>query len=340
MHRICGSFVRFCVDFHAVMLYNICINSILKGSPGVSRTVQGKMRLGASTNMFSNRPRAAKIPTYAAMTESLADAGFDVAELDFGGAARDTSDGLASADWEAAVDAAGEAAARRGLPVVQVAAPNDPFVFIRGSQPSAEREAYIREMIRRSAVAAGRLGAAWLIVQPLSDTVNCEYDTSVELETSRAFYAPILEVCRSAGVGLAFENTCNNAHFDLRRIYGENPEDIIALVDSFGDASVGACWNFGRANFMLADQGRALRKMGRRVRVTHASDNRGEVDSRLIPFVGGNVKWEKIMPVLCETGYEGDIVIDAPSYTRDFPDELMPDAMRFALLAGRHLLSL
>ena len=60
----------------------------------------------------------------------------------------------------------------------------------------------------------------------------------------------------------------------------------------------------------------------------------------LIPFVGGNVKWEKIIPALREIGYAGDLTIDAPSYTKDFPDALMPDAMRFALEAGRHLLSL
>lgn len=290
--------------------------------------------------MFANRPRAAVEPTYAEMTEAVAKAGFDVAEISFADALDNISCGLASPDWESEVYAAGEAAARHGLPIVQVTAPCDPFVFIRDKQPDAERMAKIKEMLCRAATAAGKLGAGWLIVQPLNDTVNCEYDTSVELATNREFYAPLVEHCRRAGVGLAFENTCNYAHFDLRRVYGENPEDLIALIDSYADASVGACWNFGRANFMIADQVRALGKMGSRVKVTHTSDNRGETYSQLIPFVGGNVKWEKIIPALRGMGYCGDIVIDAPSYTRDFPDALMPDAVSFAVAAGRHLLSL
>ncbi len=310
----------------------------MKGIPGIARTVI-EMRLGISTDMFYGRRRASSVPTYAEMTAAAADAGFDVADLSFASSV-DAHDELASADWERSIDAVGEVTAARGLPIVQVTAPYDPFIFIRGSQPDAEKVAHICEMTRRAAIAAAKLGAKWLIVRPLSDTVNCEYDTGAELAVNREFYAPLVEVCRREGVGIAFENMCNYAHFDLRRVYGENPEDLIALVDSYTDASVGVCWNFGHANFMLADQPRALRKLGDRIKATHASDNRGEVNSKLIPFVGGNVKWEKIIPALREIGYAGDLTIDAPSYTKDFPDALMPDAMRFALEAGRHLLSL
>ncbi len=203
-----------------------------------------------------------------------------------------------------------------------------------------KKVAHICEMTRRSAIAAARLGAGWLIVRPLSDTVNCEYDTGAELCRQPRVLRASCRGMPSRGRGHSAENMCNYAHFDLRRVYGENPEDLIALVDSYADASVGVCWNFGHANFMLADQPRALRKLGDRIKATHASDNRGEVNSKLIPFVGGNVKWEKIIPALREIGYAGDLTIDAPSYTKDFPDALMPDAMRFALEAGRHLLSL
>ena len=150
----------------------------------------------------------------------------------------------------------------------------------------------------------------------------------------------MLEECKKAGVGIAFENMYNFSPDDYRRSYCENPEDLIALVDSYGDGSVGVCWDFGHANFVLADQPRALRKLGSRIKTTHVQDNRGAVDSHLIPFVGGNVKWEKIMPCLAEIGYVGDIVLDAPSYTKDFPDALKPSAVAFALEAGRYLLSL
>lgn len=143
---------------------------------------------------------------------------------------------------------------------------------------------HVREMLRRAAVASGRLGVKWMVVRPLNDTVRCEYDTEVELATNREFYAPVLEECKKAGVGIAFENMYNFSPDDYRRSYCENPEDLIALVDSYGDGSVGVCWDFGHANFVLADQPRALRKLGSRIKTTHVQDNRGAVDSHLIPF--------------------------------------------------------
>ena len=283
------------------------------------------MKLGTSTNMFNCRRGSLAKPTYAEMTAAAADAGFDVIDIDLSGASSAcTSDELASDGWEAAIDAAGEAAAKRGVPIVQSTAPFNPYIFTRGRQPGGDEVMHVREMLRRAAVASGRLGVKWMVVRPLNDTVRCEYDTEVELATNREFYAPVLEECKKAGVGIAFENMYNFSPDDYRR----------------SDGSVGVCWDFGHANFVLADQPRALRKLGSRIKTTHVQDNRGAVDSHLIPFVGGNVKWEKIMPCLAEIGYVGDIVLDAPSYTKDFPDALKPSAVAFALEAGRYLLSL
>ena len=73
------------------------------------------MKLGTSTNMFNCRRGSLAKPTYAEMTAAAADAGFDVIDIDLSGASSAcTSDELASDGWEAAIDAAGEAAAKRG----------------------------------------------------------------------------------------------------------------------------------------------------------------------------------------------------------------------------------
>lgn len=76
------------------------------------------MKLGTSTNMFNCRRGSLAKPTYAEMTAAAADAGFDVIDIDLSGASSAcTSDELASDGWEAAIDAAGEAAAKRGVPI-------------------------------------------------------------------------------------------------------------------------------------------------------------------------------------------------------------------------------
>ncbi|MEI3056883.1 MAG: hypothetical protein V8T53_00625 [Eubacteriales bacterium] len=180
----------------------------------------------------------------------------------------------------------------------------------------------------------------WMVVRPLNDTVRCEYDTEVELATNREFYAPVLEECKKAGVGLAFENMYNFSPDDYRRSYCENPEAfrpcrflrrrIRRRMLGLRSCQFRACRPAARPP--------QARQVG--IKTTHVQDNRGAVDFHLIPFVGGNVKWEKIMPCLAEIGYVGDIVLDAPSYTKDFPDALKPSAVAFALEAGRYLLSL
>lgn len=289
-----------------------------------------------------NRKRGSNIkPSYAEKLEAVANAGFDVAEIHFCDSVRpEWQDQLASDSWESAIDSAAEVAAAHSLPVVQAKAPYLPTAFVRGLRPSDEEMAMLCEMLRRSVLASAKLGVKNLILQPLNDTVNCEYDTAVELTTNREFYAPVVELCLKNDIGVVFENTCKSHDMGLRRSYGENPEDLMALVDSYADPRVGICWNFGHANFMIADQPRALRKIGKRLHSTHLEDNRGLVDSHLIPFVGGNVKWERILPCLREMSFDGDMILDAPSYTRDFPEELKGEAVKFAVTAGRYLLSL
>ena len=69
-------------------------------------------------------------------------------------------------------------------------------------------------------------------------------------------------------------------------------------------------------------------------------DNRGERDSHLIPFVGGNIKWEQIMPVLREIGYEGDFILETHSFMASVPDALRPSAGRLMREFGEYCLSL
>ncbi len=313
----------------------------MKGSPGCRPDKQMIMRLGTSTNMFNRKRGSNTKPSYAEKLEAVARAGFDSAEIHFCDSVRpEWHDQLAGDDWERSVDAAAETAAAHSLPVVQAKAPYLSAAFVKGYQPSEDDMTNLCEMLRRSVAASAKLGVKNLILQPLNDTVNCEYDTAVELATNRDFYAPIVELCMKNNIGVVFENTCKSPALGLRRTYGENPEDLMALVDFYGDPRVGICWNFGHANFMISDQPRALRKVGNRLHATHLEDNRGMVDSHLIPFVGGNIKWERIVPCLREIGFDGDMILDAPSYTRDFPEELKDEAVKFALTAGRYLLSL
>ena len=91
---------------------------------------------------------------------------------------------------------------------------------------------------------------------------------------------------------------------------------------------------------MIKDQCRQLRKLGKRIKATHVQDNKGVVDSHLIPFVGGDIPWESIMPCLKEIGYEGDFIFETQSFMNQFPEELKLSAARLAYDFGMYCMKL
>ncbi len=114
--------------------------------------------------------------------------------------------------------------------------------------------------------------------------------------------------------------------------------ELASLIDDFGSPRVGACWDFGHANRVYADQTEAIRIIGKRLKATHVNDNVGDTDLHLLPFLG-TIPWAKILPILTEIGYEGDFTYEI-TLNRNMPEELKLDAAKFAFEVGNYLLSL
>jgi sugar phosphate isomerase/epimerase len=69
-------------------------------------------------------------------------------------------------------------------------------------------------------------------------------------------------------------------------------------------------------------------------------DNNGKSDAHLIPFVGGNIAWESIMPCLKEIGYGGDFMLEAHNYTKQLPQELWMSAGKLAYEFGTYCMEM
>ena len=247
---------------------------------------------------------------------------------------------LAADNWESVIDELGNEAAKLGVSFTQSHAPFNGNMFAYGKQPDADYMALFNEMTRRCVIASARLGVKWIVVHPYTDTVNTEYDNEIQMKTNIEFYKPVLEQAKALGVGLAVENM---ADFDInkfRRGYCANADDLNALVDAVNDSSFGVCWDFGHARMMMDDQPRQLAMIGKRLKATHVQDNTGKRDSHLIPFVGGNIRWENIMPALKKIGYEGDFVYECHSFMNDIPDALRPSAAKLAYDFGMYCMEL
>lgn len=299
------------------------------------------MNLGTSINMFAFE-REGKLPrSFVDQVRDTCRVGFRTLDIDFYEAAHRhlLRDDLNCDEWEAKIDAAGNEAAKHGAVFTQSHAPFNKKLFLWGKQPGAEYMEQFDMLMRRAIVASGKLGVKWVTVHPLTDTVHAEYDVETDLATNLEFYKPYLELAKRCGVGLAIENMAK-ADDIIRRVYCASPEELADLIDAFGDPAVGACWDFGHAKMMLADQPRQLRMLGKRLKATHVQDNKGDRDSHLIPFVGGNIPWEEIMPCLKEIGYEGDFMLEAHSYARYIPEALRESAGRLAYDFGMYCMEM
>ena len=299
------------------------------------------MELGVMTNVYRFERGGKTSKSYIQQLNSCAQAGFRVVDLSATNSIRNRNDDLATDDWEAKIDALGNHAAGLGIRFSQSHAPFNGNIMLRGKQPDSDYVAMFREMSRRTVIAASRLGVRWVVVHPLTDTVNTEYDNSIQLQTNPEFYCEMVELAAKLGTGIAFENMSEpGEHCDPRRRYGSATDDLIAILDSFAGAPVGVCWDVGHGRITYTGQPRQLRRLGSRLKATHVHDNRGQRDSHLIPFVGGNIKWETIMPVLREIGYEGDFILETHKFMGDIPEALRPAAGRLMHQFGDYCLDM
>ena len=298
------------------------------------------MELGIMLNIYRSPRGQVKCRPYADQLQDCYDAGFRVVDVNTAASTRGWGDQLAEIDWERTVEALAEQGNRLGVRFSQMHAPFNGSFFLRGQQPDEEYVKMFRVMCLRTVKAAQVLGAPWVVVHPLTDTVNTEYDNDIQKRTNIEFYHDMLEAAKRVGVGIAFENMAEFNRTKAARIYGAATDELIDLVDTIGHDVAGVCWDFGHARELYADQPRQLRKLGDRLKATHVHDNKGERDSHLIPFVGGDIKWETIMPALKEIGYGGDFVLESHMYMMHMPDALRPAASKLMREFGEYCMEM
>jgi len=76
----------------------------------------------------------------------------------------------------------------------------------------------------------------------------------------------------------------------------------------------------------------------------HVHDVDYNSDTHTLPFnirraIGG-IDWEKTMHSLYEAGYKGDLTFESGGFHFAFPNDLIPEALKFTATIGRYLISL
>lgn len=297
------------------------------------------MRIATSTNLFGyNRERTNYTSTIECI-KRCSDAGFKVIDMNFCPIYNYNYTEFCDDDYIEQALKIRKFADESGVVFYQSHIPFSSGYMPRNSNEDTNSVERLLERTNRAIMAGEILGVKWAVVHPYTD-IRYELDNRANLEYNLKFYTPIVEMLKKHGQGMAIENMFTLPDNKFRRKYCEIAEELIELIDAFNDPCVGACWDFGHAHIMYEDQTIPLRKMGKRLKATHVADNKRFSDSHLLPFSGGTIKWEAIMPVLKEIEYEGDFTFEAHCFTDKLPDKLRDPAAQFCYKTGQYLVKL
>lgn len=244
-------------------------------------------------------------------------------------------------DWQQRIDRVANLAARLGITFSQSHLPIVETTEF-GADPSFKKSGYreyFEECIRRAYIASSMLGVRYATAHPLSFP-EYNYEEEPTMKENHRFYDPFVELGFKHNVGTAFENLPPNLNRDIPDRYCTRYEQQIRLIDSYDDPMVAACWDTGHANQMKFDQTRALRALGHRVKNLHINDNHyGKRDEHLQPFMG-TIDWFKLIPVLAEIGYDGDLTYETYQVGIHATGELQDAFLRLTYENGCYLMKI
>lgn len=293
------------------------------------------MKLSTMTNLFYK-----DLPTNDGYLRSLRKThaiGFDAIDFCMCPMQRNEAE-LCRDGWEAVLEDLCREKEALGLDIAQSHLPY-PKVAVRrklATDEGCELNPFFMEMTDRAVRVSGALGVKWAVVHPVEADGAGELSLKENIDYNHKIYEPIIAKANALGVGIAFENM---ADVDGHRRFGVTADELCMLIDSFGGAKVGACWDFGHGNRVFKDQAPQLRALGSRLRATHVDDNMGlgKDDLHTVPFLG-TVKWDKLMPILTEIGYEGCFNYEVS--VRKLPAQFIEPYAKLLHDIGRHLLTL
>lgn len=291
------------------------------------------MRLSAQTSFYNSSKKAGKyIPMIEVVRRSYA-AGFRVFEASFCKALSFQND-IVEDNWEQLMFELKNESEKLGVEFSQ----SHPVFFTDSfNEKSEEFKELYHKMLERSIIASSILGVKWAVLHPVEEREVTVFDTEYNIKKNKEFYGPIIELAKKLNVGIIFENLFERDK--LKRRFSSHAGELAALIDSFNDSDIGACWDFGHGNLLYEDQRIALRTLGKRIKGTHVHDNKGKEDEHMFPF-HGNIDWHSIMPTLTEIGYEGDFNLEVHKEFDNMPEHISADLAKVAYKIGMYCLSL
>ena len=200
-------------------------------------------------------------------------------------------------NWEAGIDTVIADAEEIGLPIEVCHLPY-------GVSPSSTPEALadFDEQMRRSIIAAKRLGVKHAVLHPINTTIpRLNFNRKQQHELAISHLSPFVEQGKKIGLDIVVENMRPVPQIYPFHRYCAEAEELCQVAD---DLEIGICWDFGHAHIAGLKQSEALSCVGSRLRMLHVNDNFAWGDDHVPPFVG-TIDWADAMQGLRAIGFDG-----------------------------------
>ncbi|NLK07317.1 MAG: sugar phosphate isomerase/epimerase [Firmicutes bacterium] len=289
------------------------------------------MRLSTSTNIYEKVCWGKEVVLTCEDSITVCyNAGYRVLDMNFATYSRGTLP-MTQPDWEDWVKRQKEHGDSYGIEFSQAHAH-----FYNWEGLTEEEKQWNEELIRRSIIGAGLMGANWLVIHPGSVKDGIWYSHAKSLKINVEVFKKYGELAAKHNVGIAIENMIESEN---ARRYASSTEELLELIDVLDDPLFGICWDFGHAHMAGVNQVEALKAVGKHLKAIHVADNHGKRDDHTAPYFG-TIVWEPIMRALTEIGYEGDFTYEIHNFTNGLPRGMQETAIRFSYELGMFMLSL
>lgn len=289
------------------------------------------MRVGTMTSLFSERIEAPNHISYLESIRRCKEAGFEVLDINMWALPHKKTE-LHKDDWKYKVEEIRNLAEKLGITFSSSHPPFRPEKF-----KSDEDEEFYELMAQRAMEISGMLGVKWAVLHPATEKIEAEYSMEANIAYTQKVFEKQIEIALHNNVGIVYENLSD--YPTIIRRFGSIAQELDALIKSYNDSRFGICWDTGHGNLQYKDQTKAIRYLGKKIKVVHINDNFGyNHDDHLLPMLG-NIVWKDLIRALDDIEYEGDLMYEIND-NHKVPDEFKDRTARYAYDIGKYLISL
>lgn len=183
---------------------------------------------------------------------------------------------------------------------------------------------------------AAILGAENIVVHSITVPAGVDFE-----QYNTEYYKNFIPYCEKFGIHVAVENLFYR-DTKRNRLMGKmgSPEEINRIIEKINSPWIVACVDIGHAALTGYEPEDFIEGVNAEfLRALHVQDNDYLDDRHILPYTG-LLNWEAIMASLKKVGYTGDLTFEIVKQIEKFPDDLLPDMLKFTVSIGKHLISI